>query len=240
MSTLLDHASRVAQSSQRRRAIRSGRTGCARSRACSKQEQFQPLVRVQAPARRSRNHRALPSDGLRRGNPRRRAEGRPGAARRRHLDVAGQLRGGAARGRRRGARGRRGREQEGRQRLRARMRPPGHHAETARPMGFCIFNQAAIAARHAQKQHGLDRVAVVDFDVHHGNGTQEIFWADPTRDVLLDPPDAALSRHRRGLRARRARQHRQRAAARRRRRRASSTRRWRRASCRGLPPSGRS
>ena len=59
-------------------------------------------------------------------------------------------------------------------------RPPGHHTETARPMGFCLFNNAAIAARYAQKQHGVARAAVVDFDVHHGNGSQDIFWSDAT------------------------------------------------------------
>ena len=59
-------------------------------------------------------------------------------------------------------------------------RPPGHHAEVATPMGFCFFNNAAIAARHAQKAHGAERVAIMDFDVHHGNGTQHIFWDDPS------------------------------------------------------------
>jgi acetoin utilization deacetylase AcuC-like enzyme len=58
-------------------------------------------------------------------------------------------------------------------------RPPGHHAETARAMGFCLFNNIAIAARHAQAVHGLRRIAIVDWDVHHGNGTQEIFYEDP-------------------------------------------------------------
>jgi acetoin utilization deacetylase AcuC-like enzyme len=58
------------------------------------------------------------------------------------------------------------------------LRPPGHHAESRRAMGFCLFNQAAIGALYARKSHGAERVAVIDFDVHHGNGTQEIFWAD--------------------------------------------------------------
>ena len=59
-------------------------------------------------------------------------------------------------------------------------RPPGHHAEKATAMGFCLFNNAAIAARHAQNAHGAERVAIVDWDVHHGNGTQDIFWDDPS------------------------------------------------------------
>ncbi|MEQ1937711.1 histone deacetylase family protein [Mesorhizobium sp. CN5-321] len=59
-------------------------------------------------------------------------------------------------------------------------RPPGHHAEKTTAMGFCLFNNAAVAARHAQKKHGAERVAIVDWDVHHGNGTQDIFWDDPT------------------------------------------------------------
>jgi acetoin utilization deacetylase AcuC-like enzyme len=77
-------------------------------------------------------------------------------------------------------------------------RPPGHHTETARPMGFCLFNNAAIAARYAQQTHGLERAAIVDFDVHHGNGSQDIFWSDKsvmycsTHEMPLYPGTGAV------------------------------------------------
>lgn len=80
-------------------------------------------------------------------------------------------------------------------------RPCGHHAEPDRAMGFCIFNQAAIAAVHALQAHGLERVAVVDFDVHHGNGTQEAFYARPelfyasSHQSPLYPGTGAASEH---------------------------------------------
>ncbi|MBW0148011.1 histone deacetylase family protein [Marinobacter arenosus] len=63
------------------------------------------------------------------------------------------------------------------------VRPPGHHAEPVRARGFCLFNNVAVAAAHAQAELGCQRVLIVDWDAHHGNGTQDIFWADP--DVLF-------------------------------------------------------
>jgi len=79
------------------------------------------------------------------------------------------------------------------------VRPCGHHAETRRPMGFCIFSNIAVAALYARRKHGLERVAVVDFDVHHGNGTQDIFWEDKdlffasTHQMPLFPGTGAVS-----------------------------------------------
>jgi acetoin utilization deacetylase AcuC-like enzyme len=60
------------------------------------------------------------------------------------------------------------------------VRPPGHHAESNRAMGFCLFNNVAIGARYLQKRHGLKRIFILDWDVHHGNGTQHSFYDDPT------------------------------------------------------------
>jgi len=79
------------------------------------------------------------------------------------------------------------------------IRPPGHHAEKSTAMGFCFFNNAGVAARQAQAVHGAERVAIVDFDVHHGNGTQDIFWDDPsvfygsTHQMPLYPGTGALT-----------------------------------------------
>jgi acetoin utilization deacetylase AcuC-like enzyme len=78
------------------------------------------------------------------------------------------------------------------------VRPPGHHAEPSRAMGFCLFNNVAIAALHARAKHGAERIAVVDFDVHHGNGTQAAFWTDKdlfygsTHQMPLFPGTGAL------------------------------------------------
>ena len=92
------------------------------------------------------------------------------------------------------------------------VRPPGHHATGDVAMGFCLFNSVAVAAAHAIEHGKLERVAIVDFDVHHGNGTQAIFEHDPRVLYLQLAPVAAVSRHRLHRRARR-RQHLQCAAA---------------------------
>lgn len=79
------------------------------------------------------------------------------------------------------------------------VRPPGHHAEKDRVMGFCFFGNAAIAAHYAREKYGAERIAVVDFDVHHGNGTQDIFWSNKdlyyasTHQMPLFPGTGALS-----------------------------------------------
>jgi acetoin utilization deacetylase AcuC-like enzyme len=79
------------------------------------------------------------------------------------------------------------------------VRPPGHHAEADRAMGFCLFSNAAIAGLYARAKHGAERIAIVDFDVHHGNGTQDIFWSDKnlfygsTHEMPLFPGTGAMA-----------------------------------------------
>ena len=81
------------------------------------------------------------------------------------------------------------------------VRPPGHHAETETAMGFCLFGSVVIGARHALEAHGLERVAIVDFDVHHGNGTQDLVWDDArilfasTHQMPLYPGTGAAAEH---------------------------------------------
>ena len=143
-------------------------------------ERFQMLARAEAPAATLEAIALCHPMELRHGDPRCDAEAGPGAARRRHLDVVGELRGGAARGRRRRARGRRGDRQEGR---RTRSSPRARPATTPRPRGrwasACSTTWRSPPAM-PRSSTALERVAIVDFDVHHGNGSQEIFWSDPT------------------------------------------------------------
>ena len=218
MTTLLLIPPGLPRALPRRPDIPNGPTACARSRRCWRRSASSPLVRDQAPEGDLDTvtlcHNEHYVSELRHIAPKE----RPGPYRRRHLDVAGHLGGGDARRRRRGRRDRRGDDGQAPQRLRrdAAARPSRRDRQ---PMGFCFFNHAAIAARHAQRKYGIARAAVVDFDVHHGNGTQDIFWADPTvmycstHQMPLFPGTGATRR------ARRARHHRQCAAAPRRRRR---------------------
>ena len=95
------------------------------------------------------------------------------------------------------------------------LRPPGHHAERGTPMGFCLVNNVAIAARWAQRERGVERVAIVDWDVHHGNGTEAIFLDDPSVLTISLHQDGLYPAHSGGLdvAGRRRREH-QRPAAR--------------------------
>ena len=80
------------------------------------------------------------------------------------------------------------------------VRPPGHHARPADPMGFCLYGSIAVGAADAVQRHGLNRILIVDWDVHHGNGTQEIFYNNPEIAFFFDTPLSILSRQRRSRR----------------------------------------
>ena len=144
-----------------------------------------------------RPHRRPRAAGARGRGGRRARLPRPG-----RLDGPRHARGGAG-GRGRGAR--RGGRRAGRARLDgavALVRPPGHHAERDAPMGFCLFNNVAVAARWAQREHGVERVAIVDWDVHHGNGTEEIFYGDGSCCACRSTRTASIPPHTGGLEAR--------------------------------------
>ena len=82
------------------------------------------------------------------------------------------------------------------------VRPPGHHAERQRAMGFCLFNNVAVGAEYLRRRHGLERILVVDWDLHHGNGTQHMFERDPGVLYVSTPPVSVLPGHRRDRRGR--------------------------------------